>query len=454
MEHAAANAKQVEHGRDAASRRGAGVGAAPALHPALELQQQMGNQAMQALLRGGFIQAKLAISQPDDPEEQEADATAGRVMRSHAGAGAAASSCSCGDDEEGMCDACRQTAAVSRKAAGDAGVSSASAHRVLDTIRRSPGHAMDAATRAFFEPRFGRDFSAVRIHTDSSAASSARSIQAHAFTAGSEIYFAPGQYAPESVEGKKLLAHELTHTIQQGASGRSSAEGIHQRGLNGVFSGIQRQVAGAPDPDKFNRCKNLLDLIKETVAVLLQRAADLINDPLGLQWDNWNTPKILPDGTNVGSVVGHQQQYEGWRNRLRNQIDEWDNDDCNSTGLRVLQDARDLQFKPAPAPTPRPRPDTGPKPWNAPGTAPSENPTAQRVGAAARGAAIGATAGLILGGIAGALGGGAAGTLVAPGVGTVGGGVAGAIEGAQGGAAIGAALGAGIGGLIGWLSGS
>lgn len=74
---------------------------------------------------------------------------------------------------------------------------------------------MPPATRTFFEPRFGADFSQVRLHTDSRAADTARSINAKAFTVGSDIAFGAGQYRPESREGQHLLAHELTHVVQQ-----------------------------------------------------------------------------------------------------------------------------------------------------------------------------------------------------------------------------------------------
>lgn len=76
---------------------------------------------------------------------------------------------------------------------------------------------MSASTRTFFEPRFGRDFSQVRIHRDSAPAESAGAIQAMAFTTGQDVVCGAGQFAPESGEGKRLLAHELTHVVQQGA---------------------------------------------------------------------------------------------------------------------------------------------------------------------------------------------------------------------------------------------
>ncbi len=87
---------------------------------------------------------------------------------------------------------------------------------IVHDVLRSPGQPLDAATRAFFEPRFGMDFSAVRMHTDAKAAESAQAVNALAYTVGHEVVFGAGQYAPQSAEGRRLIAHELTHTIQHG----------------------------------------------------------------------------------------------------------------------------------------------------------------------------------------------------------------------------------------------
>jgi hypothetical protein len=84
----------------------------------------------------------------------------------------------------------------------------------IDAVRGG-GAPLDPTTRAFMEPRFGHDFSQVRVHTDARAATVARSLDALAFTVGDDIAVAPGQYRPESDEGRALLAHELTHTLQQ-----------------------------------------------------------------------------------------------------------------------------------------------------------------------------------------------------------------------------------------------
>ena len=72
----------------------------------------------------------------------------------------------------------------------------------------------------FFEPRFGHDFSRVRVHTDVKAAEAARSVKARAYTVGHDIVFGTGQYSPQTESGRGVLAHELAHTIQQNASGK------------------------------------------------------------------------------------------------------------------------------------------------------------------------------------------------------------------------------------------
>lgn len=80
---------------------------------------------------------------------------------------------------------------------------------------RGRGQPLPTSERAFFEPRFGRDFGHVRVHTDARAARSARALNADAFTLGSDVAFASRKYAPGTTEGKRLLAHELSHVLQQ-----------------------------------------------------------------------------------------------------------------------------------------------------------------------------------------------------------------------------------------------
>ena len=91
---------------------------------------------------------------------------------------------------------------------------------------------LDAATRAYLEPRFGRDLSRIRVHTDARAADSARSVQAKAYTVGQDLVFGQGKYAPATPAGRELLAHELTHAVQQrdglGASPSDDRDSVHE----------------------------------------------------------------------------------------------------------------------------------------------------------------------------------------------------------------------------------
>jgi hypothetical protein len=90
---------------------------------------------------------------------------------------------------------------------------------VVHEVLRSPGRPLDAATRAFMEPRFGHDFSRVRVHTDARAAESARAVNALAYTVGNHVVFGGSRYAPGERASDRLLAHELTHVIQQRGNG-------------------------------------------------------------------------------------------------------------------------------------------------------------------------------------------------------------------------------------------
>lgn len=99
-------------------------------------------------------------------------------------------------------------------------VAPAEAPPLVHEVLRAPGAPLDAASRAQFEPRFGRDFGSVRIHTGERAAASARAVQATAYTVGRDIVFARGAYAPGTPAGLRLLAHELAHVVQQGQAAR------------------------------------------------------------------------------------------------------------------------------------------------------------------------------------------------------------------------------------------
>jgi len=86
---------------------------------------------------------------------------------------------------------------------------------VVDAVLASSGTTLDTSTRAFMEGRFGYNFADVRVHADGQAAASARAVGARAYTVGTHVVFGTGEYTPQSEGGRHLLAHELTHVVQQ-----------------------------------------------------------------------------------------------------------------------------------------------------------------------------------------------------------------------------------------------
>jgi hypothetical protein len=143
-----------------------------------------------------FVQTKMEVGAINDPLEREAERVAGQVMRA-SGPGDCPSTPTVRSPHE-MGRGLRTTAPESGKI----------------TVS-SEGQALDRSARDFFETRLQRNLSRVRIHNDPGAGDSARSIGAKAYTAGSHIVFAPGQYSPAGVAGRHLIAHELVHVIQQ-----------------------------------------------------------------------------------------------------------------------------------------------------------------------------------------------------------------------------------------------
>ena len=201
--------------------RHSGADASPFGFSGAPVPQMAGNLAVQQLFRAGAIQAKLSVSQPHDPDEQEADRVADHVMRM-ADPGPIGSSpgvihrkCAACAAGGATCPKCEEEEKIKRKEMpGHTPHASPAVHTQIAALRGG-GQPLAPSVRAFFEPRFGRDFSGVRVHTGGAAAESAKAIQAKAFTAGQDIAFGSGQFAPESQDGKRLLAHELVHTIQQ-----------------------------------------------------------------------------------------------------------------------------------------------------------------------------------------------------------------------------------------------
>lgn len=229
------------------------------------LHQTIGNKAMGRLLRSGFIQPKLTVSHPNDIHEREAGRVADEVMCMPD----AVMQRQPMEEEEQKVQtkpiAARITSLVQRVvpeeeeeklqtkpifatapplaqrqpekedeefvqteelAGGTPEVSSKIEGRI--STLQGGGQPLSNDVRAYMEPRFGVDFSQVRVHADAGAVELARAVNAHAFAVGKDIVFGDGQYAPHSDDGKKLLAHELTHVVQQGGGGRLSRAGLQR----------------------------------------------------------------------------------------------------------------------------------------------------------------------------------------------------------------------------------
>jgi len=237
----------------------------------LQLHSMIGNRAM-----GRILQAKLKVNEPGDEYEREADQVAEMVMRmpeplvggegewvtGRQGEGATVTvqrKCAACASGKGLCPKCaeeeekvqrkplasRITPVIQRQvtikpkeedeeettqtkeAFGRTPTVSPSVESHINSLRGG-GQPLFPSVRAYFESRFGFDFSQVRVHAGARAAESARTVNALAYTVGRDVVFGAGEYAPETQAGKQLLAHELVHIIQQ----RGSPQGLVQRDLS------------------------------------------------------------------------------------------------------------------------------------------------------------------------------------------------------------------------------
>lgn len=177
---------------------------------------------------GSGIQTKLSVNKPGDRWEQEAERISEAVI------------------SESSLDLAVSPPVrhLAMRHIGLPGQDTRVPSLVNETIR-SNGAPLDLHTRSFMEKRFGHDFNQVRIHNDSAAAKSAREVSALAYTVGHNIVFGAGQYTPGSTAGKKLLAHELTHVIQQSQPNSPVAPAAYSLRL--ILPGGERLI-GPPKP--------------------------------------------------------------------------------------------------------------------------------------------------------------------------------------------------------------
>ena len=185
----------------------------PAEHQLLPAQEQEGHERREGQLL--TVQCRLSVGAPDDPLEEEADNMADKVMRMPEPAFVQRKCAHCEEEEKVQR---RPLASFIQKKGDDGGTTTSEAVSQQISASRGNGSTLDAGTKSFMESRFDADFSGVTIHTGSTAVQMSRELNAQAFTVGNDIYFNEGRYNPQSESGKHLLAHELTHIVQQGGS--------------------------------------------------------------------------------------------------------------------------------------------------------------------------------------------------------------------------------------------
>ena len=186
----------------------------------MDQQRAIGNQAAARRL-----QARLPISEPGDRSEREADRVTNQVLAA--------------PTRNGVRNAAPHIERFSRQPNGRTSATS------VDRVLAEPGAPLEPGLRRDMEQRFGRDFSQVRVHSGSAAATSARDLDARAYTVGSDMVFGTRRFVPDTSEGRRLIAHELTHVVQQSRDGITVGghEGGHFAGS--VPGLIQRE----PDDD-------------------------------------------------------------------------------------------------------------------------------------------------------------------------------------------------------------
>ncbi len=180
------------------------------------LHSALGNQGVQRLFESKAVQATLKINKSDDTYEKEDDMVANQVIRKKKPRVQKPSEMTEEEevnrkttDEEEIQESLQTKKTNSPKTSTDSNPQSC--------IRslKGGGKTLSKSTRDYMEQRFDHDFSDVRVHTDEKSAKTAKSVNAKAFTTGTNIVFGKGEYSPESITGKRLLAHELTHVVQQ-----------------------------------------------------------------------------------------------------------------------------------------------------------------------------------------------------------------------------------------------
>lgn len=234
------------------------------------------------------IQTKLTVNEPGDKYEQEADSVADKVMGAGDNLQIQRKCSSCEDDDKKVQRKPASpgiTPLVQTKGGDGAVAAPALGNKIADT--QGNGSSLDKTTGAFMSDRFGVDFGSVKIHADGESAKMNRELNARAFTTGNDIYFNEGEYNPGSGKGKRLLAHELTHVVQQNSSVRNNAI---QRDGDGDAKAAEAAAALAKKKDLFDRLRAASpttdEKLKKEVETTFAEGTD----------DRWLAEKIMKNG--------------------------------------------------------------------------------------------------------------------------------------------------------------
>lgn len=233
--------------------------------------------------------------------------------------------CACGGNSgsESECEECKKQEVLQRRQA--IGREPGGVPPVVHDVLRSPGQPLDRRARAFLEPRFGHDFSKVRVHTDARAAESAQAVNALAYTVGRHVVFGPGQYGWQTKVGRHLLAHELAHVVQQSAASTAAvpltignACAPEERAADQV---AERVLADAREPVSEHDCSPVSEGVSSTQnpglsrsalgsvpKLLVQRAVISYRD---LTWADFKGR--APAGTTFAAETSSGFTIPGWR---------------------------------------------------------------------------------------------------------------------------------------------
>lgn len=235
-----------------------------------------------------FIQPKLAINQPNDIYEQEADAMTERVMRMTANKNTFFKPANISFIQR-KCAHCEEEEKLQTKEEGGAS-GGITVPPIVHNVINSGGQQLDAGTRNFMESRFGYDFGNVLIHNNALAYQSSKDINALSYTHGNHVVFAEGQYQPNTNRGKQLLAHELTHVIQQGD--------------------VIRPYRTSPSKDKTKDKKKSFNFGKNDTALLIEDSFDTTTDMETKPWIELITVSLqfqMTDKNGYDTWVGEAQ---------------------------------------------------------------------------------------------------------------------------------------------------